>query len=82
MEDLRNASFAMTIVTGAVYFWYKARFFNVGWIKIILGYMFFPVAVVMGLYWAIRDCWMFGFPSRLSDSRKDGIVDDTTENRK
>lgn len=60
MGDIKTGVIALTLLTGAVYFWYKARFFNVSWIQIILGYVFFPIAVVVGLYWVAKDLWTFG----------------------
>jgi hypothetical protein len=59
MNNLYGATVALLILGGLVYFWQKASIHGLSWYSIILSYIFWPVAVVRGLYWGIKDVYAY-----------------------
>jgi hypothetical protein len=59
MNDLITAIFAISIVGGLYYFWYKCRIFAVSKLLILFGIFLWPVSSVVGIYWAIKDYFYF-----------------------
>jgi hypothetical protein len=64
MNTLFVGLVAMLLLGCVLYFWYRATLLRVGLITIILGFIFFPVAFFVGLYWLIKDLWFWFAPSR------------------
>jgi nucleoside permease NupC len=68
MDDLVTGLSAMLFLTCIVYFTYKARFFGVSIFTIILGYLFFPIAFFTGLYWIVKDIFLWYTPSKVENT--------------
>jgi len=45
------------VLGGLLYFWQKASVHGVSSITMILAFIFFPVGVIIGLYWAFSDLY-------------------------
>jgi hypothetical protein len=58
---------AMILLGCVLYFWYRATILRTGLGTIILGFVFFPVAFFVGLFWLIKDLWFWFSPSRGSN---------------
>jgi hypothetical protein len=59
MNNFWGAITALLICGGLLYFWQKASTHRLSWGLIIISYIFWPVAVLRGLYWAFKDCYSF-----------------------
>ena len=59
MNDLTGPILLITIVVGITYFWYKCQCFAVSKFLLIMGVLFLPVGVLVGIYWAIKDFFLF-----------------------
>jgi hypothetical protein len=59
MEDLKTAIFAMGIVGGLYYFWFKCRLFAVSKVLLVIGILIWPFGAIVGIYWAIKDYFLF-----------------------
>lgn len=68
MNNLLGILLLLLIVCGLYYFWYKCQMFAVSKVALIMGLLFWPIGVVTGIYWAIKDFFVFRKFSREQDS--------------
>lgn len=59
MNDVYFAIFAMSFVGGVVYFWYKCQMFAVSKSVLLIGLLVTPVGAFVGIYWAVKDFFVF-----------------------
>jgi hypothetical protein len=59
MNNLLIGTTVLIFIGGAIYFWQRARIFGFGVPTLIIAYLFFPVASIVGLYWFIKDIYIF-----------------------
>lgn len=59
MSDVLNGLTVMLFVGGAIYFWQRSRSIGFELTTIIICYLLFPLASVIGLYWLFRDMYYF-----------------------
>lgn len=71
MNDLTSAIFLLMMVGGIFYFWYKCQMFAVSKTALFLGLLMWPVGVMIGIYWAIKDVFVFRNFSRNDESKND-----------
>uniref|UniRef100_UPI0040478751 hypothetical protein n=1 Tax=Polynucleobacter sp. TaxID=2029855 RepID=UPI0040478751 len=62
MNNLSAAITALLILGGLLYFYQKAITHGLSWGSIIISYIFWPVAVIRGLYWTFKDFYFFYKP--------------------
>jgi hypothetical protein len=49
----------LIFIGGAIYFWQRAMSIGLSLSLIIISYLFFPIASLLGLYWLIKDIYFF-----------------------
>ena len=59
MNDLYFAIVMLIVIGGLYYFWFKCQIFAVNKSVLLMGLLITPVAVVVGVYWAIKDLILF-----------------------
>ena len=59
MGDLTAAFFALFLICGLYYFWYKCQIFAVSKFALLMGFLISPLGAVIGLYWAIKDFFLY-----------------------
>jgi hypothetical protein len=59
MADVAIATIAMVFLIGLFYFWYKCKMFAVSLTLLLLGTFITPVGAEIGIYWAIKDFYIF-----------------------
>lgn len=59
MNDLTAAIFCISIVGGLYYFWFKCQIFVVDRFTLFMGILIWPVGALVGIYWAIKDFFLF-----------------------
>jgi ethanolamine transporter EutH len=59
MSTLLSILLVSIVIGGGYYFWLKALVHGFNMFGIILSYIFWPVAVTTGLYWALRDMYWY-----------------------
>lgn len=59
MNNLVGMMILLMIVCGLYYFWYKCQVFAVSKVTLVMGFLFWPVGVITGVYWAIKDIYVF-----------------------
>lgn len=60
MTEVTGAIFLLFMIGGLYYFWYKCQMFLVSKIALISGLLLWPAGMVIGIYWAIKDIFLFG----------------------
>ena len=70
MNDLTLAIFAISIVGGLYYFWFKCQIFAVSKLVLLMGVLMWPVGAVVGIYWAIKDFFLFRNSSNSEDKNQ------------
>ena len=59
MNDLTIAIICISIVSGLYYFWHKCQMFAVSKFALLIGILIWPIGVIIGIYWAIKDFFLF-----------------------
>lgn len=59
MNNLAGIALLLIIACGLYYFWYKCQMFAVSKVTLIMGFLFWPAGVIAGIYWAIKDIYIF-----------------------
>jgi len=77
MNDLYFAIFALSFLGGLAYFWYKCQMFAVSKFVLLMGVLISPVGALVGIYWVIKDFFLFRNPST---SGKDKLENERKEN--
>ena len=77
MNDLYFAIFALSFLGGLAYFWYKCQMFAVSKFVLLMGVLISPVGALVGIYWVIKDFFLFRNPST---SVKDKLENERKEN--
>lgn len=80
MNDLTAAVFAISIVGGLYYFWFKCQIFAVSKLTLLIGILMWPVGALVGIYWAIKDYFLFRNAHR-SEEEKDVSETEEKENK-
>lgn len=74
MDNLVGIALLLIIVCGLYYFWYKCQMFAVSKVALIMGLVFWPAGVITGIYWAIKDIFLFrNFPQHPNSSGSDPV---------
>jgi hypothetical protein len=59
MNNFAGIVLLLIIIGGLYYFWYKCQMFAVSKVTLIMGFLFWPVGVIAGIYWVIKDIYVF-----------------------
>ena len=59
MNNFVGIVLLLLIIGGLYYFWYKCQMFAVSKVSLIMGFLFWPVGVITGIYWVIKDIYVF-----------------------
>ena len=59
MNDLTIAIICISIVGGLYYFWHKCQMFAVSKFALLIGILIWPIGVIIGIYWGIKDFFLF-----------------------
>jgi len=55
MKTILTVLLAVITLGGGFYYWYRARLHGVYWLYIIFAFLIWPIAVIIGIYWALED---------------------------
>ena len=71
MNDFYFAIFAISFLGGVVYFWYKCQMFAVSKLALLVGLLITPVGAIIGIYWLIKDFFLFRKSNKNKEVNKD-----------
>jgi len=59
MNEISIAIFAISILGGLYYFWFKCQMFAVSKLLLLIGILAWPIGAVVGIYWVIQDFFAY-----------------------
>ena len=81
MNDLYIAIFGLSFLGGLVYFWYKCQMFAVNKFVLLMGVLISPVGALVGIYWLIKDFFLFRNPSTSSKDKFESEINGNANNK-
>ena len=81
MNDFYFAIFALSFLGGIAYFWYKCQMFAVSKFVLLMGVLISPVGALVGIYWVIKDFFLFRNPSSSSKDKFESGIKGNTNNK-
>ena len=81
MNDLYIAIFGLSFLGGLVYFWYKCQMFAVSKFVLLMGVLISPVGALVGIYWVIKDFFLFRNPSSSSKDKFESGIKGNSNNK-
>ncbi len=81
MNDLYIAIFGLSFLGGLVYFWYKCQMFAVSKFVLLMGVLISPVGALVGIYWVIKDFFLFRNPSTSSKDKFESEINGNANNK-
>ena len=81
MNDLYIAIFGLSFLGGLVYFWYKCQMFAVNKFVLLMGVLISPVGALVGIYWVIKDFFLFRNPSTSSKDKFESGINGNANNK-
>ena len=81
MNDFYFAIFALSFLGGIAYFWYKCQMFAVSKFVLLMGVLISPIGALVGIYWLIKDFFLFRNPSTKSKDKFEAEIKESANNK-
>ena len=81
MNDFYFAIFGLSFLGGIAYFWYKCQMFAVSKFVLLMGLLITPIGALVGIYWLIKDFFLFRNPSTKSKDKFETEVKESANNK-
>lgn len=59
MKELIVVILSGLMIGGLYYFWHRCQIFAVSKLTILMGILIWPIGMIVGIYWAIKDFIQF-----------------------
>ena len=82
MNDFYFAIIALSFLGGIAYFWYKCQMFAVSKFVLLMGVLISPVGALVGIYWLIKDFFLFRNPSTSSKDKFETGINGNANDKK
>lgn len=81
MNDFYFTIFGLSFLGGIAYFWYKCQMFAVSKFVLLMGLLITPIGALVGIYWLIKDFFLFRNPSTKSKDKYETDVKESANNK-
>ena len=81
MNDFYFTIFGLSFLGGIAYFWYKCQMFAVSKFVLLMGLLITPIGALVGIYWLIKDFFLFRNPSTKSKDKFETEVKESANNK-
>lgn len=81
MNDFYFAIFGLSFLGGIAYFWYKCQMFAVSKFVLLMGVLISPIGALVGIYWLIKDFFLFRNPSTKSKDKFEAEIKENANNK-